>query len=121
VSAHRRPPGARDACAGLLPTAESLAGDPDFQQLVAAFVETLRGRADALEAALGGDDLAQVGTIAHQLRGTARSYGFAAITDEATAVERSARLGRLDEVRPHVGTLVGLCRRARPTTAFATD
>jgi HPt (histidine-containing phosphotransfer) domain-containing protein len=120
VSAHRRQPGARVACAGPLPSAGALARDPEFRMLVAVFVETLRARADALEAALVGADLAEVSAIAHQLRGCAKTYGFPAITDEAAAVERSARSGGLDEVRPRVDTLVGLCRGAREIAAFAT-
>jgi HPt (histidine-containing phosphotransfer) domain-containing protein len=120
VSAHRRPPGARDACAGHLPSGAILARDPEFRALVHTFVETLRARADALEAALVDLDLEEVTAIAHQLRGSARMYGFGAITDEAAALERSANDGRLDDVRARVAALVGLCRGAQ-TATLAVD
>ena len=121
MSAHRRTPGARDACAGLLPSGSILARDPEFRALVHTFVETLRARVDAREAALVDLDLAEVTAIAHQLRGSARMYGFDAITDVAAGLERSAGDGRLDDVRPRVAALVGLCRGARETATPAVD
>ncbi len=90
------------------------AEDEEMRELVAAFVDELKARADRLESRLAERDLPGVGGLAHQLKGSARAYGFPRITDEAAALEASVRAGRcVDEIRAQVETVAALCREAR--------
>jgi HPt (histidine-containing phosphotransfer) domain-containing protein len=61
------------------------------------------------------DDIEMLKRLAHQLAGSAGSYGFAKITDAARAVERAAEAGAdAGSLRGPLEELATLCRRARP-------
>jgi PAS domain S-box-containing protein len=92
------------------------AGSPeiaDQPDLMLLFVAGLRERAAAFEATLERRDLDGLAGLAHQLKGTARAYGFPQLTDQAAALEASLIAGRcLDDVRTQVECVVELCRAA---------
>jgi PAS domain S-box-containing protein len=109
----RRPLAVRPE-AGLqaIPTIED--PDPELRELLATFVAGLSERAEAIETSLVRGDLARLAALAHQLKGTARAYGFPQLTDEAASLEASLRAGVcLEEVRMQVQCVVDLCRAAR--------
>ena len=88
--------------------------DDEMLALLRLFVDELAGRADALETSLAQRDLEGVGGLAHQLKGSARAYGFPQITDQAAELEESLRAGKdLDHIRAQVETVAALCREAR--------
>jgi len=88
--------------------------DEEMLELLATFVGGLPDRAAALERSLARRDLERVAVLAHQLKGTAKAYGFPEITDEAATLETSLRAGRaLDEIREQVRCVADLCRGAR--------
>jgi PAS domain S-box-containing protein len=88
-------------------------GDPEMRELVSTFVSGLARRADAIESSLAERDLDRLAMLAHQLKGTARAYGFPQLTDEAATLEATVRAGVcLDEVRTQVRCVVELCRAA---------
>lgn len=71
--------------------------DPEFQQIVDEFIEKLRGQmAKVSEAWLRGD-LAELASLAHWIRGSGGTAGFAALTEPARLLEQAAREHRLDE------------------------
>jgi PAS domain S-box-containing protein len=87
--------------------------DEEQQDLLLLFVAGLRERAQAFEATLERCDLDGLAGLAHQLKGTARAYGFPQLTDQAAALEASLVAGRcLDDVRTQVQQVVELCRAA---------
>ena len=89
------------------------ADEVDQRDLMLLFVAGLRERAAAFEATLERCDLDALAGLAHQLKGTARAYGFPQLTDEAAALEASLVAGRcLDDVRMQVQQVVELCRAA---------
>jgi PAS domain S-box-containing protein len=88
--------------------------EDELSELLSLFVDELPTRAAALETSFARQDLSGVAGLAHQLKGTAKAYGFARITDEAAALEASVRTGSaLDEIRSRVEAVVDLCREAR--------
>jgi PAS domain S-box-containing protein len=88
--------------------------DAEMLALLRLFVDELPRRAAALETSLAERDLEGVGGLAHQLKGSARAYGFPHITDRAAALEESLRAGRdLDDIRAQVETVAALCREVR--------
>jgi len=95
------------------PTTSGLPDD-EMLALLQLYVDELPRRADALETRLAQRDLEGVGGLAHQLKGSARAYGFPHITDQAAELEESLRAGRdLDQIRAQVETVAALCREAR--------
>jgi CheY-like chemotaxis protein/HPt (histidine-containing phosphotransfer) domain-containing protein len=105
LDAQREPPRARPG---------SDADDPEMRELLALFVAGLEDRADAIEKSLEHRDADRLAGLAHQLKGTARAYGFPQLTDEAGALEASLLAGRcLDDVRDQVRCVVDRCRAAR--------
>lgn len=87
--------------------------EPELRELMTIFVTGLRDRADAMEASLERRDLERLVALAHQLKGSARAYGFPQLTDQAAALETAVASGQhLDQVRAQVACVVELCRAA---------
>jgi HPt (histidine-containing phosphotransfer) domain-containing protein len=57
------------------PLVSELASDPDFAELLAAFVSEMPKRISTLETALTASDLETLARLAHQLKGSAGGYG----------------------------------------------
>jgi len=78
--------------------------DPLFASLAARFRIRALADGDRLRAALAASDRATVGAIAHALSGSAGTFGFAAISDHAAALELAVDAGddRLDEAAQHL-------------------
>lgn len=72
--------------------------DPLFANLAARFRSRALADGDRLRAALAASDRATVGAIAHALSGSAGTFGFAAISSHAAALELAVEAGddRLD-------------------------
>jgi PAS domain S-box-containing protein len=88
---------------------------PDMAGIVGDFVAKLPVRLGAIQAALDGVDLGQLRALAHQLRGSAGSYGFLPITVAAARVEDALTSGeRVPRVASEVASLMALCSRVRP-------
>ncbi len=92
--------------------------DDDMLELVEMFVGELPEKIAGMEKAIGEQDLATLGTLVHQLKGSAGSYGFPTITDAARAVEASAKTGEEPEtLAEQIRALTELCGRARAGAA----
>ena len=95
------------------PRVSELASDPDFAELLAAFLSEMPKRISALETALTASDLGTLARLTHQLKGLAGGYGYPTIMEAASDVEQSAKAqAALDVVRNQVNALVDLYRRA---------
>ncbi len=91
---------------------------PEVAHLTAQFVAGLSGRVAAIERSLAEGDFEALGTLAHQLKGTAGLYGFPSLMEAAANLEVSANARQsLDDLREQVRVLADLCRRARPPRA----
>lgn len=76
----------------------SFADDPDMAELVEMFVEDVPLKIEQLNCAIGDQDIQQVFVFAHQLKGSAAGYGFAALSDLARELETVASKGELAEI-----------------------
>ncbi len=98
------------------PLRSTLASDPDMVELVEFFVEEMADRVQAISGAADTNDLGQLRTVAHQLKGAGAGYGFAPITETAGALERlideSGPAAEVESMREQVDALIDLCRRA---------
>lgn len=92
----------------------ALSDDPDLADLVQLFVDDLPLRIDALQALLEACDWPGLEQIAHQLKGTAGSYGFDAVSPLAAELERLAREpSGQEQIGQALQRLVECCARVR--------
>jgi histidine phosphotransfer protein HptB len=90
----------------------SLGGHPDLGDLVELFVQEMPARIDALETQAQSRDWKQWNRTAHQLKGAAGSYGFAAITPYVARLEAATRNSdQEDEIFLSLHELPCLCRK----------
>ncbi len=88
--------------------------DPGFAELVEMFAAEMPGRAAALESALGRQEWDELRRCAHQLKGSASSYGFPQITQAAGSLEMAIQRR---EDPANIGSLAAklakLCRQVQ--------
>jgi len=95
------------------PIHSGLSDDPDMMELVEEFVANLQDRIATIQACVDTHDLAQLTSIAHQLKGASGGYGFDVIGQAAAVLETSAKAtDSLADVGDKVEELISLCRRA---------
>ena len=95
----------------------SLATDPDLAELAEMYVDEMPDKIAAFELAFSSGDLESLRQKAHQLKGSAGSYGFDQLTAGAAALEASIRDERsLDQICDALNLMIGLCRRVRSGT-----
>ena len=88
--------------------------DPDLGEIVSMFVEEMPSRVDNLLKLLNRGDRELLGRCAHQLKGTAGSYGFDQITPSAARLERALVSNEPeDAIYSAVQELATLCRSVR--------
>ena len=98
----------------------SLAADRHLGELVDMFVQEMPGRITALQAQANTRNWEQLARTAHQLKGSAGSYGFHEITPCAARLEVAARDPQQeDRILATLNGLLSLCRRARSGTSPA--
>ena len=88
--------------------------DPEFQSIIADFVDTMQGKLGKLEDAMDAGDLTEVARLAHWLKGTGGTAGFPQLTRPADAVQLLATdEAPIAQLRKHVTELIELARRIR--------
>ncbi len=95
------------------PIRSLMADDPDMLELVEFFVERLDDQVAEICAALAANDLKQLKTLSHQLKGAAGGYGFPGIGELAAGVEAALLATNQSEevIRARVEQLTEACRR----------
>ncbi|WP_166830865.1 Hpt domain-containing protein [Thalassoroseus pseudoceratinae] len=72
------------------------ADDPEFQELLTMFMESMAEQQTHLNDAFMAGDLDQVREVSHKIKGSGAGYGFPELTDLAASLEVSSR-ERLDD------------------------
>jgi CheY-like chemotaxis protein/HPt (histidine-containing phosphotransfer) domain-containing protein len=88
------------------------ASDEGMTELIEWFTREIEKDIERIERALERGDRGEIGTIVHQLKGSAGSYGFPAVSEQAERVE--ACIARNDEgehLQREVAVLIDLCNR----------
>lgn len=89
-------------------------GVGDLADLVEMFVDEMPQRIESLQALANGQDWESLGRAAHQLKGSAGSYGFGQLTPAAAGLESAIRNGEpAAATLAALEALLGLCRRVR--------
>jgi signal transduction histidine kinase/HPt (histidine-containing phosphotransfer) domain-containing protein len=85
--------------------------DPDFREIVEDFVVRIGERLDAIEEAFAALDLSEVAKLAHWLKGTGGSVGFAAFTEPSAELEDLAIKGQIEAIPGTIGRLRQIASR----------
>ncbi|HEX3726157.1 MAG TPA: response regulator, partial [Pirellulales bacterium] len=85
--------------------------DPDFREIVELFALRLQEKVAAMHTALNDRDLPNLANVAHWLRGTCGSAGFAEFTQPAGQLENLARSGKTDGIDDLVAQLSAIASR----------
>lgn len=95
----------------------TIGNDPDFQELVALFVQEMPDRIQKILNHLQQGDREGLFYLTHQLKGSAGGYGFPPISLAAAQVVEALRNQFPEEyLRKTVEDLVTLCQAARAGT-----
>lgn len=99
------------------PIYSTFGGDPDLGPLVELYVSEMPDRIRSLEEAHASGNWDELRRVAHQMKGSAGSYGFDCLTPLAYAVEMAARQGD-DEtaITEALTELLRTCRSVRAGT-----
>jgi len=96
------------------PVYSQLSDDEDMRELVEWFVADIGKDAVRIERALEEGDYDRLAVLAHQLKGSAGSYGFPQVTQLAGHLEQSVLGGKPSaEIASAVQSFVDLCTRVR--------
>jgi HPt (histidine-containing phosphotransfer) domain-containing protein len=79
--------------------------DQDLEEIVPGFLENRRRDVQILETALQQNNLAQILTIGHQMKGDGGGYGFDNISKMGTALEQAAARKDREAIRRHTAEL----------------
>jgi histidine phosphotransfer protein HptB len=99
------------------PLYSTLSTDPDLGELVQLFVEEMPDRVAALRKQVSAADWETLRRTAHQMKGSAGSYGFDPISASAAVLEDAVRGGQDErQILEAVEALIEMCNRARAGT-----
>jgi len=85
--------------------------DPGLEDIVPGFLANRRRDVQKLETALQQNNLAQIRTIGHRMKGDGGGYGFEAISMIGAALEQAAARNDLDAIRRHTAELIDFLAR----------
>ena len=85
--------------------------DAAFADIVTSFVEGLDERLTKMESAINESDYDALRVAAHQLKGSGGGYGYPALTERASQIERFAQQQALSQCKVALGELQELCAR----------
>jgi CheY-like chemotaxis protein/nitrogen-specific signal transduction histidine kinase/HPt (histidine-containing phosphotransfer) domain-containing protein len=92
--------------------------DPEFLEIVVEFADRLHEQLGKMQEAWEHQELTQLASLAHWLKGSGGTAGFPAFTKPAAALEKLAKENRSDEIAAALADVFDLAKRVeRPTAA----
>jgi len=85
--------------------------DPEYREIIVAFVTHLQEKTEALQHALAARDYPEVARLAHWLKGSGGTAGFAMFTAPARHLEQLAKEARAAELPAAVAEVLQLAER----------
>ena len=90
---------------------ELLREDASLEGVVLAFVDGLKSRVSAMEAAARDGDFEALRTSAHQLKGSGGGYGYSILTNRAAVLEQEAQAQATEQCLAALEELKQVCDR----------
>jgi CheY-like chemotaxis protein len=87
--------------------------DPQFAELIPAFLDSCRGEAAAMESALERGDFQAITEASHKISGAGASYGFQPLSDEGRMIEAAAKAADAAGISAHLGEMRLFLARVR--------
>ena len=85
--------------------------DQDLEGIIPGFLENRRRDVQTLETALQENNLAEIRTIGHRMKGDGGGYGFDAISMMGEALEQAAAREDRDAIRRQTAELIDFLAR----------
>ena len=85
--------------------------DPDFLEIVQEFSDRLQQQVGEMQRAWENQELSELASLAHWLKGSGGTAGFNAFTSPAAKLEKLAKEKRLDEIAAALADVQDLGRR----------
>lgn len=85
--------------------------NPKFKKIVQGFIASLDRRIPVMQQAINGKDFSELANMAHWLKGSAGSVGFADFTEPATQLEIAANASDAEKTLTHMQTIEALTAR----------
>ena len=85
--------------------------EQDLEEIVPGFLENRRRDVQTLKTALQENNLAEIRTIGHRMKGDGGGYGFDAISMMGDALEQAAARGDRDAIRRQTAELIDYLAR----------
>jgi HPt (histidine-containing phosphotransfer) domain-containing protein len=86
---------------------------PDVADLVPGYLERARRQLDEIQSHARAGAAGPAARLAHNLKGTGKSYGFAIVTEAGARMEEAARAGDCDSVAREAAELSRLLEKVR--------
>jgi HPt (histidine-containing phosphotransfer) domain-containing protein len=102
-----------DPTSQLSPLQSEFASDADMQELIQMFVDEVPQRMSEFRFAWDRANAAELGRLAHQMKGAAPGYGFTPLGESAKALESALKHAAHDltAVRREFDSLIQMCSR----------
>jgi CheY-like chemotaxis protein/HPt (histidine-containing phosphotransfer) domain-containing protein len=82
--------------------------DPEIREVVVEFVDSIGARLEAMIAALDSDDFDELARLAHALKGSGGTAGYACFTEPAARIEKLAKARQPEEISATFGEIRNL-------------
>jgi histidine phosphotransfer protein HptB len=89
------------------------ADDPDFEELLQLFVDSLPEKRNHLKRSMQNGNLAELARQGHQLKGAGGGYGFYGLTEVAADLESACKTDDAELVGEAVERLIGYLDRIK--------
>lgn len=93
------------------PVHSEFADDPEYREILQLFAEALPERCRSLVEAFRDGNTAELGTLAHQLKGAGGGFGFRELTERATTLEQACRDRDLPAIAPCLDAVLDYMQR----------
>ena len=103
---NQQPNGSRDPI-----VSELVKEEPDMVDLVEEFVNELPQRLSSLQSAIDAQQIDEVRSLAHQLKGAGGGHGYQILTDKAGILEKQAIDGDVKAIQSSMDELVQIIAR----------
>ncbi len=116
ASNHAQPPDPAERAEADRSPISSTLQSPKFQRIIDQFLAKLPGNLAAMRSALEDEQWGELAELAHWLKGSGGTVGFACLTAPALELEKSAKAANAASARDALGTLDALSERLEPAT-----
>jgi HPt (histidine-containing phosphotransfer) domain-containing protein len=92
-------------------TSKLVKEDPDMIDLVEEFVQELPHRLSSLQRAYQSQQIEEIRSLAHQLKGAGGGHGYPILTEKAANIEKQAIKGNIEAIQSGIEELVQVIAR----------